>query len=141
MQRDTPFPLAIIKLLYIPRSLLISFCKLPNLPSHKYTNRKFHHTKRSNITSPMLLGDLHHINIHALLEPPLVVSNLDVVAAHLPLSHPTVFREGPIFEAIASVPLACFVMEFVPKLYSNLELSAQNIRDPHSSPKSIHGIT
>lgn len=93
----------------------------------------------------MLLTDSHRIHIHAVPEPPLTVGNRHVVAAHLPLPHPTVRRKRPVLQAVAAVPLPPTVFFFVttfgggvnivlvPKLHSNAvfgkgkELFAQTV--------------
>jgi hypothetical protein len=85
-----------------------------------YTNRNFHGPSNSNVALPMLLRDFHSVHIDTVLEPPFCVRNLDVVAAHLPLSHPAVLRKRPVFEAVGSPPLAGLIVPFVPELYSDL---------------------
>lgn len=49
---------------------------------------------------PMPLADLDRVDVGPLLEPPLVLQNVDVVAAHLPLAHSTVRSECPVLQAI-----------------------------------------
>lgn len=72
----------------------------------------------------MLFPNRHLIHIHALLEPPLPLTDGDVIPAHLPLLHAAVWRERPVLEAVAAPPLAGGVAELVPELDSDLGVSA-----------------
>lgn len=84
---------------------------------------------------PMRLGDIHFIDIHSLLEPPLSFLDLDIIPAHLPLTHPTIFRKSPILKTIASLPLhpVTAILVLVPELHGDLvvgeseQLLAQSI--------------
>lgn len=68
----------------------------------------------------MLLLNVDFIHIHTIFEPPLLVWNFDVIAAHLPLAHTTVFCKSPVLEAVRSPPLSSGIVPFIPELYSNL---------------------
>ena len=68
----------------------------------------------------MLLTDINSIDIHAVLEPPLLVRDADVVPAHLPLPHQPVAGEGPILQTVGPPPLALFVVPLVPELDCDL---------------------
>lgn len=72
-------------------------------------------------SSPMLRSNVHSVDIHAILEPTLLLVDLDVVSTHLPLLHQSILVKGPILESIASPPLTIIVMKFIPKLDSNLK--------------------
>lgn len=84
----------------------------------------------------MLLRDVDSIHVHPILEPTLFLRDLDIIAAHLPLPHSTILREGPVFEPVASLPLhpIVLVLVLVPKLHCNPvvckseKLLAQTIR-------------
>lgn len=69
----------------------------------------------------MRLGDLNLIYIYALPEPPLLLRNLNIIAAHLSLAHSPIFRERPILEAIATLPLhgVIRVLVLVPELHGD----------------------
>lgn len=66
----------------------------------------------------MLLPNLYLVDLNAVLEPPLLFSNFDIVPTHHPLPHPAVLRERPIFQAIAALPLhpVLFVLVLIPEL-------------------------
>lgn len=49
---------------------------------------------------PVLLTDLHGIHIDSILEPPLILTDLHIVCAVLPLLHQAVLRERPVLEAV-----------------------------------------
>jgi len=73
--------------------------------------------------SPMCLRDVYRINIfNVLSKPPLTVLQNDIVPAHLPLPHSPVLGEGPVFKAIASLPLQAVtgILILVPKLHGDL---------------------
>lgn len=70
---------------------------------------------------PMFLADIHGIHINFVLVPSLRVRNLDIVPAHLPLSHKPVLCKGPVFQAIRPPPLPRIIMPLVPKLYCDLQ--------------------
>ena len=84
----------------------------------------------------MSLRDIHLINIHALLEPPLGILDLDVVPTHLPLAHSAILRKRPILQPITALPLHTIVaiLVLIPELHRDLvigeseELFAQAIR-------------
>jgi hypothetical protein len=71
---------------------------------------------------PVFLADIYLVYIHAVHEPPLALLQLDVIATHLPLSHPPIFSECPILQTITSLPLqtVLVILILVPKLDSNL---------------------
>jgi hypothetical protein len=92
----------------------------PLLPFH--TALTFESVYRSSdCSSPMLRSNVHRVNIHTILEPTLLLADLDVVSTHLSLLHQAVVVKSPILESIASPPLTIIVMEFIPKLHSNLK--------------------
>lgn len=70
--------------------------------------------------SPMLLTNIHGVDIHPILEPPLLVRELDIVPAHLPFPHEAIVGEGPVLQPICPPPLTGLVVPFVPELYCNL---------------------
>lgn len=70
---------------------------------------------------PVLLADIHSVHIHAVLEPPLLLADLDVVCAVLPLPHQAVVRKGPVLKAVRPPPLAGLVVPLIPELDSNLQ--------------------
>lgn len=94
----------------------------------------------------MKLANLDYVHVDAILEPALYTNfslrfrihnkvtqrpgtltgfiNLDIVTAHLPLTHLSVFCESPVFKAIASFPLHAIVgvLELIPELHSDLVL-------------------
>lgn len=72
------------------------------------------------LRSPMLLTNLDRVNIHSILEPPLIVGDLHIVATHLPLLHSAVLCKRPILKTIASIPLSALVMPLIPELDSDL---------------------
>lgn len=69
----------------------------------------------------MFRSNVHSVNIHAILEPTLFLTNLDVVSTHLSLLHQAVLVKSPILESIASPPLTIIVMKFIPKLHGDLK--------------------
>lgn len=76
-------------------------------------------------TLPVLLRDIDRVHVDPIFEPTLVIGYQDIVTAHLPLTHATVIRKRPIFEAIASLPLHAIicVLVLVPELHCNLVVS------------------
>jgi hypothetical protein len=61
----------------------------------------------------MLLRNIHGIDIHTILEPALLFRKFDIIPTHLPLAHPTILRERPVFETIASLPFHSVVLVLV----------------------------
>lgn len=84
----------------------------------------------------MSLGDVHLINIYAILEPPFGILDLDIVSTHLPLAHSAILRERPVLQPITTLPLHTIVaiLVLIPELHRDLvvgeseELFAQAIR-------------
>lgn len=72
----------------------------------------------------MLFRNVHLIDIDALLEPPLCLRDLDIVATHLALAHAPILGKGPILQAIAALPLhpVMRVLILVPELHRNFVL-------------------
>jgi hypothetical protein len=70
----------------------------------------------------MLLRDIDSIDIDSIFEPPLFRRDLNIIPAHLPLSHPAILCKRPVFEAIATLPLhsIMFVLVLVPELDCDL---------------------
>ena len=65
----------------------------------------------------MLRADINLIHIYTLHEPPLALSKHQIVPRHLPLHHPAIFAECPIFEPITALPLpAVRITELIPEL-------------------------
>jgi hypothetical protein len=79
----------------------------PTLHEHAYRPECY------RTLSPMLLQDIHDIDIHSISEPAVLFQKLNVISAHLPLTHPAIFCERPILEAIASLPLHPIVLILV----------------------------
>lgn len=50
----------------------------------------------------MLLGNVYSVDVNAIPEESLVLSDLDVVTTHLPLPVPAVFSERPVFETVTT---------------------------------------
>jgi hypothetical protein len=69
---------------------------------------------------PMLLLDVDAIDVHAILVPPLLVRDPDVVPAHLPLPHQPVVRERPVLQPVGPPPLPGLVVPLVPELHGDL---------------------
>ena len=69
---------------------------------------------------PVLFTDGNRIHVHTVLEPPLFLRNLDVVAAHLPLPHQAVVCERPVLQAVATPPLSLLILRLIPELNSDL---------------------
>jgi len=69
---------------------------------------------------PVLLTDINSIDIHAVLEPPLLDRDADVVPAHLSLPHQPVVGESPVLQAVGPPPLAVLVVPLVPELNCDL---------------------
>ena len=44
----------------------------------------------------MPLAGVCRVYIHRIFEPPLIVGNINVASANLPLPHRTIFRESPV---------------------------------------------
>lgn len=68
----------------------------------------------------MLLRDVDRVHVlHIIREPPL--RDLDIIAAHLPLPHPTIFGESPVFQAVTTLPLhaVVFVLVLIPELHGD----------------------
>lgn len=69
----------------------------------------------------MSLANLDCVHIHAILEPPLLLGNGDLIAAHLALSHLAINVKGPVLETVAPPPLLRLPMlVFIPELDCNL---------------------
>lgn len=70
----------------------------------------------------MLLTDLNFVDIYSLSKPPLALTQKDIIATHLPLSHFTIIRERPVFEPIASLPLHLImsILILIPELHGDL---------------------
>lgn len=70
----------------------------------------------------MLLGDLDRVHVDAVLEPPLLLADLDIVARHLSLTHTAILGEGPVLKAVAPLPLHLIVgvLILVPELHRDL---------------------
>jgi hypothetical protein len=83
----------------------------------------------------MLLRNLNSVNINARLEPPLLLGDENIIAAHHPLTHTTILRKGPVLEPITPLPLQTVVCvaKLIPELHCNLvvmeskELFAEHI--------------
>lgn len=73
----------------------------------------------------MLLRNLHRINIHPILIPPLLLTNLNIIPTHHPLPHNTILIERPILEPIAALPLHPImgILILVPELNGDLIIS------------------
>ena len=71
---------------------------------------------------PVLFRDLDFINIHALLEPPLILGDLDIIPTHLPLPHTPILCKRPILQSITAFPLHLFmrVLILIPELDGDL---------------------
>jgi hypothetical protein len=82
----------------------------------------------AHTTLPMPLTDVNRVNINPVLEPSLVVLNLDIVAAHLALPHQPVRCKRPVLEPVCPPPLAGLVVPFVPKLHRDLAEDAMSIK-------------
>ncbi len=84
----------------------------------------------------MLLRNVNLIDVHSVLEPPLILADLEIVTAHLPLTHTAVFRKGPVFETITTLPFHLVVSILVLVLFRRSSLSAsfldRNHRDVHT---------
>lgn len=70
----------------------------------------------------MLLRNIDSIDIDAILEPALFGRDLNIISAHLPLSHPTILCKRPILQAITTLPLhsVMAVLVLIPELDSDL---------------------
>lgn len=55
---------------------------------------------------PVLLVNWYSVYIDTFFEPPFMVRKLDIIPAHLSLSHAAILRKGPVFESVGSPPLA-----------------------------------
>lgn len=54
----------------------------------------------------MLLANVNSVHIRDVLrEPSLSIRELQVIAGHLTLSHSAIFGKGPVFQAVAPLPL------------------------------------
>ena len=64
------------------------------------------------------LPQLHPINIYPLPEPPLLLPNLNIIPAHLPLRHFPIRGKCPVLDAVAAFPFHGVegVAVFVPEL-------------------------
>lgn len=69
--------------------------------------------------SPMLLGNLDGVDVHAIDEPPLLTLDSHVVSAHLALPHEAVGGKGPVLKPVRPPPLAARVVPFVPELHGD----------------------
>ena len=71
---------------------------------------------------PMLFGNLDCVNIDTVFEPALLLTNGNVIPAHLSLPHTAVFMESPVFKPIATLPLHAImcILVLVPELDRNL---------------------
>jgi hypothetical protein len=69
----------------------------------------------------MSLRNWHLIHIHTLLEPPILLLQLDIVPTHLTLPHYTILTKRPILKAITSLPFHAIVgiLILIPELYCN----------------------
>ncbi|PPJ51943.1 hypothetical protein CBER1_09686 [Cercospora berteroae] len=78
-------------------------------------------TTITSSTSPMLLPNLHRINIDPLLGPPLLLLNFNIIPTHLPLPHDPLIIKRPILQAIAPLPLhpIILILILIPKLHRN----------------------
>jgi hypothetical protein len=73
----------------------------------------------------MGLGNVNGIDINAILEPALLLGDLNIISTHLPLAHDSILPERPVFESITALPLHAImgILIFVPELDSDLVLS------------------
>ena len=71
---------------------------------------------------PMSLSNVNSVHIHPVHEPPVSLRNLDIIPAHLPLSHAAILRKRPVLEAITTLPLhsVISVLVLIPELDSDL---------------------
>ena len=71
---------------------------------------------------PVLLGNLDRVHVYAVFIPPLLLTNLHIIPAHLSLPHAAVVGERPIFEPVTPLPLhpVVHILIFIPKLDCNL---------------------
>lgn len=75
----------------------------------------------------MALRNIDLIHIDTVLEPPLVLADRYFITAHHPLSHNPLLVKRPIFQPVASGPLASLPMlVLIPELHCDL----QNPRQP-----------
>lgn len=68
----------------------------------------------------MLFINLDFIHINSILIPPLFIRDFNIIPAHLPLSHPSILSERPVFKSISPPPLTGGVVPFVPELHCDL---------------------
>lgn len=70
----------------------------------------------------MSLRNRHLVHVHTLLEPPILLLQLDVVPTHLTLPHYAILPKRPILKTITSLPLHAVVgiPILVPELHGNL---------------------
>lgn len=54
---------------------------------------------------PVLLFDGNLVDINSLLKPSLTLGELDIIPTHLPLSHPSILSESPVFKTVSPPPL------------------------------------
>src|SRR5690625_870240 len=66
---------------------------------------------------PVLLRNVHIMNVDAVLEPPLLVTDGDIIPTHLPLAHQPVGRKRPVLKPVRAPPLAPLVVPLVPELH------------------------
>jgi hypothetical protein len=84
-------------------------------------------TDNQSLLSPVALGNRDLIHINIVLEPPFLLADRYFITAHHPLSHNPLLIKRPIFQPIASGPLACLPMlVLIPELHCDL----QNPRQP-----------
>lgn len=70
--------------------------------------------------SPMLLPNLHLINLDPVRKPPRPLLNLHIIPTHLPLPHQPPLIESPVLQPIRPPPLSLLIKPLVPKLHRNL---------------------
>lgn len=70
----------------------------------------------------MLFRNIDSIDVDSILEPALLGRDLNIIPAHLPLSHPTILRERPVLETITTLPLHSImaVLILIPELDCDL---------------------
>jgi hypothetical protein len=99
-----------------PAESATDFNRITVVSSYPYES----YISSGRLVSPVLLVDGHSVDVHAALEPPLLIRDLDIIAAHLPLAHEAVFGKGPVLKTVGPPPLAGLVVPFVPELDCNL---------------------
>src|SRR5215469_9651873 len=73
----------------------------------------------------MSLRNRHLIHIYTILEPPILLLQLDVIPTHLTLPHYAILTKCPILKTITSLPLHTVIgiLILVPELYCDLVVS------------------